>query len=198
MDMSVGIRTLCRTPTNHYYDKPLPPLPSYGIFDIETELVPKPLFSRLTVLPPTRAAYAVVEPPSPIYLPSVSASISRTPSLRSSRHSISSSISSGSTRLSSAPNSPSAQRRSLALTYSSPSTVWYNPIPTPEPQTRRPLRRKIMTYDYWLRKPQEMVLTSGTDILALVFGFFRHNAHSRVICLFLIMGSKDKPDFLFC
>lgn len=144
MDMSVGIRTLGQTPTNHYYDKPLPPVPSYGIFDIETELVPKPLFSRPTVLPPTRAAYAVVEPPSPIYLPSVSsASISRTPSLRSSRRSISSSISSGSTRLSSAPNSPSAQRRSLALTCSSPSTVWYNPSPTPEPQTRRPLRRKV-------------------------------------------------------
>ncbi|XPS74320.1 hypothetical protein M3J09_006439 [Ascochyta lentis] len=144
MDRSMGIRTVCRAPTNYYYDKPLPPLPSYGAYSIETEFVPKPLFSRPTVLPPTRAAYAVVEPSSPIYIPSISsASISRTPSLRSSRRSISSSNTSVSTPLSSAPSSPCSQRRSLTLTCSSPSVVWYTPIPSPEPQPKRPLRRKV-------------------------------------------------------
>jgi hypothetical protein len=144
MDMSTGIRTVCRAPTNHYYDKPLPPLPYGNAHDIEMELVPRPLFSRPTVLPPIRAAYAVVEPQSPIYIPSISStSMSRTPSLRSSRRSISSSISSMSTPLSLAPTSPYSQRRSLELTCTSPSTVWYTPISTPEPQLRRPLRRKV-------------------------------------------------------
>jgi hypothetical protein len=51
MDMSMCIRTVCRAPTNHYYDKPLPPLPYCGAFNIETELVPELLFSRPTILP---------------------------------------------------------------------------------------------------------------------------------------------------
>ncbi|KAF2631751.1 hypothetical protein BU25DRAFT_195979 [Macroventuria anomochaeta] len=142
--MSMGIRTVCRAPTNYYYDKPLPALPYGDAFDIDTELVPKPLFSRPTILPPIRAAYAVVEPQSPIYIPSISsASIPQAPSLRSSRRSIPSSISSMSTPLSSAPTSPYSQRRSLELTCTSPSTVWYTPVSTPEPQPRRPLRRKV-------------------------------------------------------
>lgn len=143
--MYLGIRTVCRTPTNYYYDKPLPPVPYRDGFDIETELVPEPLFSRPTMLPPTRAAYAVVKPQSPIYIPSISsASVSRTPSPRSSRRSISSSISSMSTPLSSAPTSPYSQRRSLELPCKSPSTVWYTPISSPEPQPpRRPLRRRV-------------------------------------------------------
>lgn len=144
MDMSIGIRTVCRAPTNYYYDKPLPPTPYSNALDIELELVPEPLFSRPTILPPTRAAYAVVEPQSPIYVPSMSsAGISRTSSLRSSRRSMSSSSSSIPTPLSSAPASPYSQRRSLELTCTSPSTVWYTPISTPEPQPRRPLRRKV-------------------------------------------------------
>ncbi|KAH6644059.1 hypothetical protein C7974DRAFT_13451 [Boeremia exigua] len=144
MGSNLGIRTVCRAPTNHFYDKPLPPLPYGDAFDIEVELVPKPLFSRPTVLPPTCAAYAVVEPQSPIYIPSVSsANISRTSSLQSSRRSTSSSVSSMSTPLSSAPTSPYCQRRSLELTCTSPSTVWYTPILTPEPQPRRILRRRV-------------------------------------------------------
>lgn len=144
MEMSMGIRTVCRAPTNHYYNKPLPPLPYYGAFNIETELVPKPLFSRPTFLPPMRAAYAVVEPSSPIYIPSVSSvSMSRTPSLRSSRRSISSSISSASTQLSSPPSSPCSQRRTLTVSCSSPSTVWHTPHSTPEPHPMRTLRRKV-------------------------------------------------------
>lgn len=139
--MHMGIRTVCRAPTNHYYDKPLPPVPYSDAFDIEVELVPKPLFSRPTVLPPTSAAYAVVEPQSPIYVPS--ASMSRTPSLRSTRRSINSSISSMSSPLSSAPTSPYSQRRPLELTCTSPSTKWYTPICTPEDQPRRPLRRRV-------------------------------------------------------
>ncbi|KAF1931607.1 uncharacterized protein M421DRAFT_417369 [Didymella exigua CBS 183.55] len=145
MEMYLGIRTVCRTPTNYYYDKPLPPVPYGDGFAIETELIPKPLFSRPTVLPPTRAAYAVVEPQSPIHIPSVpSSSMSRTPSLQSSLHSISSSISSIPTPLSSAPTSPCSQRRSLELTCKSPLTVWYTPVTSPEPQPpRRPLRRRV-------------------------------------------------------
>ncbi|KAJ4984695.1 hypothetical protein SVAN01_09809 [Stagonosporopsis vannaccii] len=144
MDMHTGIRTVCRAPTNHYYNKQLPPLPYSDAIDIEIELVPKPLFSRPTVLPPTCAAYAVVEPQSPIYTPSqYSAGMSRTPSLRSSRRSISSSSSSMPTSVSSAPTSPYSQRRSLELTCTSPSTVWYTPICTPELQPRRPLRRRV-------------------------------------------------------
>lgn len=141
MDMSMGIRTVCRAPTNYYYDKPLPPLPC-GAFDIEIEPVPQPLFNRPTVLPPTRAAYAVVEPSSPIYIPSISSvSTSRTPSLRSSRRSISSSISSVSTPLSSVPNSPYSRTRSLTCT--SPPSMWYTPVSAPFPQPRQPLRRKV-------------------------------------------------------
>lgn len=147
MEMYLGIRTVCRTPTNYYYDKPLPPVPYGDAFDIEIELVPEPLFSRPTVLPPTRAAYAVVELQSPIYIPSISsASASRTPSLGSSCRSISSSISSIPTPLSSAPTSPYSQRRSLELTCKSPSTVWYTPVSSPEPQPlppRRSLRRRV-------------------------------------------------------
>lgn len=146
MEMHLGLRTVCRTPVNYYYDKPLPPVPYGDAFDIETERVPEPLCSRPTVLPPTRAAYAVVEPQSPIYIPSISsASVSRTPSLRSSRRSISSSISSVSSPLSSAPTSPYSQRRSLELTCKSPSTVWYTPVTSPEPQPppRRSLRRRV-------------------------------------------------------
>ena len=142
--MHMGIRTVCRAPTNYYYDKPLPLVPYGDAYDIETELVPKPHFIRPTVLPPTRAAYAVVEPQSPIYVPSVSsASMSRTPSLRSSRRSISSSLSSMSTPLSSAPTSPYCQRRSLELACTSSSTIWYTPISTPEPQPRQSLRRRV-------------------------------------------------------
>lgn len=137
MGMHMGIRTVCRAPTNHYFDKPLPPLPYSSAFDIEVELVPRPLFSRPSVVPPACAAYAVVEPQSPIYIPSrSSASMSRTPSLRSSRRSISSSSSSIPTTLSSAPTSPYSQRRSLELTCTSP-------ICTPETQPRRPLRRRV-------------------------------------------------------
>lgn len=145
MEMYLGIRTVCRTPTNYYYDKPLSPKLYRAGFDIETELVPEPLFSRPTMLPPTRVAHAVVEPQSPIYIPSMfPASVSRTPSLQSSRRSISSSISSTSTPLSSAPTSPHSQRRSLELTCRSPSTVWHTPISSPEPQPpRRPLRRRF-------------------------------------------------------
>lgn len=144
MDMSVGIRTVCRAPTNYYYDKPLPPTPYSDALDIEMELVPEPLFSRPLILPPVRAAYAVVEPQPPIYVPSMSsAGTSRTSSLQSSRRSVSSSSSSIRTPLSSPPTSPYSQRRSLELTCTSPSTVWYTPISSPEPQPRRPLRRKV-------------------------------------------------------
>ena len=145
MEMYLGIRTVCRTPTNYYYDKPLPPVPHGDAFDIETKLVSEPSFSKPTVLPPTQAAYAVVEPQSPIYIPSVSsASVSRTPSLQSSRRSISSSISSITTPFSSAPTTPYSQRRSLQLTCKSTSTVWYTPVTSPEPQApRRPLRRRV-------------------------------------------------------
>ncbi|KAL1609613.1 hypothetical protein SLS59_001120 [Nothophoma quercina] len=38
MDMHMGIRTVCRAPTNYYYDKPLPPVPYGDAYDIETEL----------------------------------------------------------------------------------------------------------------------------------------------------------------
>lgn len=142
--MYMGIRTVCRAPTNYYYDKPLPPAPSGDAFDIEVELVPKPLFTRPTILPPTRAAYAVVEPQSPIYIPSISStSMSRTSSLQS-RRSVSSSTSSTSTFLSSAPSSPYSQRRSLELTCTSPSTVWCTPVSSPEPPSqRRTLRRRV-------------------------------------------------------
>lgn len=144
MDMHTGIRTVCRAPTNYYYDKPLPPVPYGNAFDIEVELVPKPLFSRPTVLPPTCAAYAVVEPQSPLYVPSISStSMSRSSSLQSSRRSVASSMSSVSASWSSEPASPYSQRRSLELTCTSPSTVWYMPACTPEPQPRRPLRRRV-------------------------------------------------------
>lgn len=145
MEMYLGIRTVCRTPTNYYYDKSLPPVPHGDAYEFETELVPKPPFRRPTVLPPTRTAYAVVKPQSPISIPSMSsASVSRTPSLRSSRRSVSPSISSISTPLSSAPTSPYSQRRSLELTCKSPSSVWYTPVTSPEPQSPRPsLRRKV-------------------------------------------------------
>lgn len=140
----MGIRTVCRAPTNYYYDKPLPSLPTYSSFDIETELVPKPFFSRPVILPPTRATYAVIEPLSPIYVPSIaSTSTSQTPSLRSSRRSISPSNSSASAILSSAPSSPCSQRRSLPLTYPSPSTMSHTVIPNPEPRPQRPLRRRV-------------------------------------------------------
>ncbi len=141
METDMGIRTVCRAPTNYYYDNPLPSSP-YAAFDIETELVPKPLFSRPTVLPPVRATYAVVEPSSPIYMSSIpSASTSRAPSLQSSQRSISSSVSSKSTPMSSAPTSPCPRTRSLACS-SSPS-AWYTPVSTPVPQPARPLRRKV-------------------------------------------------------
>lgn len=142
--MSMGIRTVCRAPTNYYYDKPLPSLPAYDSFDIETELVPKPFFSRPIVLPPTRATYAVIEPLSPIYVPSItSTGTSQTPSLLSSRRSVSPSISSASATLSSAPSSPYSQRRSPTLTYSSLSTMSHTPVSNPEPRPRRPLRRRV-------------------------------------------------------
>lgn len=145
MEMYLGITAVCRTPTNYYYDKPLPPVLDGGAFEVETELLPKPLFSRSAPLPSTRAAYAVVEPQSPIYISSTSsASTSRTPSLQSLRRSVSSTMSSMSTPLSSAPTSPYSQRRSLEMTCKSPSTVWYTPVTGPEPQPlRRSLRRRV-------------------------------------------------------
>ena len=128
----------------HYYGAPLPSSPYGNIFDAEARLVPRPLSRTTRVLPPTRAAYAVVEPQSPIYIPSVSSACSsRTSSLRSSRHSICSSRSLLSSPQSSAPTSPGFQRHSVELTCTSPSTVWYTPISSPEPQPRRPLRRKV-------------------------------------------------------
>lgn len=137
---------MCRTPTNYCFDKPLPPVPYGYAFNVETELVPEQLFRRPTVLPPKRAAYAVVEPQSPVYVTSISSStMSRTPSLRTSRRSISSSISSMSNPLSSAPTSPYSHRRSLELTCTSPSLVRYTPVSSPEPQPeqRRSLRRRV-------------------------------------------------------
>jgi len=140
MELSMGARTVYPTPTAHYYGIPLP-LSSYdNASDMETRLVPRPLSRTTTVLSPIRGAYAVVEPQSPIYIPS--ACSSRTSSLRSSRRSICSSRSLLSSPLSSAPSSPGFPRHSLELTCTSPSTVWYTPVSSPEPQPRRPLRRK--------------------------------------------------------
>jgi hypothetical protein len=138
------------TPTAHYYGIPFPSSPYGNAFDIEKRPIPRPLSRTTRVLPSTRGAYAVVEPQSPIYIPS-SACSSRTSSLRSSRRSICSSRSLMSSPLSSAPTSPSSLRHSFGLTCTSPSTVWYTPISSPEPQLWRPLRRKFSPTNDTLR-----------------------------------------------
>jgi hypothetical protein len=148
----MGAMDVYPTPTAHYYGIPFPSSPYGNAFDIEKRPIPRPLSRTTRVLPPTGAAYAVVEPQSPIYIPSVpSACSSRTSSLRSSRRSICSSRSLMSSPLSSAPTSPSSQRHSVELTCTSPSTVWYTPISSPEPQPRRPLRRKVSPTNDTLR-----------------------------------------------
>ena len=134
-----------RYPRRRFFEKSLPPLPD-GSFDIEIELVPRPLFSRPTTLPPTDAHFAVVTGQSPVSPPSRSHSTSsRASSLRSSNGSIMSSASTASraSTASTAPSSISSSPRSRISTWSDSSTS--------DLQPRRSLRRRKLPTDESLR-----------------------------------------------
>jgi hypothetical protein len=133
-------------PDRRFFEKPLPPLPD-GSFDIEIELVPRPLFSRPTTLPPPDTHFAVITAQSPVSPPlSRSHSTSSRPSsLRSSNGSIMSSVSAAS-RASTASTTPSSISDS---SYSRMST-WSNSSAS-DLQPRRSLRRRKLPADESLR-----------------------------------------------
>jgi hypothetical protein len=132
-------------PDRRFFEKPLPPLPD-GSFDIEIELVPKPLFSRPTTLPPPDTHFAVVTAQSPVSPLSRSHSTSSRPSsLRSSNGSIMSSVSAASraSTVSTAPSSVSSSSYSRMSTWSNSSAS--------DLQPRRSLRRRKLPTDESLR-----------------------------------------------
>jgi hypothetical protein len=103
--------------------KPSPSIPNQS-FQIETELIPKPLFSRRTTLPPKTVSVVTVELPSPglspIILPSDTSFLS---SNRSSIVSVSSSR--PSTAATSVPSEPPS--RTGSLTSASSALGWIPP-----------------------------------------------------------------------
>jgi hypothetical protein len=138
---------LYRYPGRRFFEKPLPPLPD-GSFDIEIELVPKPLFSRPITLPPPGMHFAVVtgqSPVSPLNRPHSTSS--RASSLRSSNDSIMSSAStvSRASIVSTAPSSIS----SYSPSHSRMST--WSDSSTSDLQPRRSLRRRKPPTDESLR-----------------------------------------------
>jgi hypothetical protein len=116
------------------YEKPLPPLPD-DFFQLETELVPKPLFSRARTLPSRAIHVATIElpppgAPSPIIYPS---DVSTVASNRSSIVSVASS------RPSTAATSifSEAPSRTSSFTRTTPTPSWIAPLHVSKPLLSR-------------------------------------------------------------
>ncbi|KAF2031050.1 hypothetical protein EK21DRAFT_63958 [Setomelanomma holmii] len=110
-------------------DKSLPPLPN-DMFQLETELIPKPLFSKSRTLPPKAVHVATIELPSleipsPIICPSDASTIS------SNRSSIASDDWRPSTPATTVASGPPSRTSSFRSTAAGPT--WVPPPPLPKP-----------------------------------------------------------------
>ncbi|KAH7091119.1 hypothetical protein FB567DRAFT_265595 [Paraphoma chrysanthemicola] len=111
------------------FDKDLPPLPT-DTFQLETELVPKPLFCRSTIRPPKTMHIATIElpsldAPSPIICPSDASTVS------SNRSSMVSDGSRPGTPATSVPSEGPSRTSSFKST--APPPTWIPPLEVPKP-----------------------------------------------------------------
>jgi len=147
------------------YEKPLPPLPD-DFFQLETELVPKPLFSRMRTLPSKAIHIATVElpspgAPSPIIYPS---DVSTVASNRSSIVSVASSR--PSTAATSVPSE--APSRTSSFTQTTQAPLWVPPLHVSKPLLGRsatlPTKRTSSTTPRFASlHPSSTVHSSGSS-----------------------------------
>ncbi|KAF2819710.1 hypothetical protein CC86DRAFT_374855 [Ophiobolus disseminans] len=126
------------------YDKPLPPLPD-DFFQLETELVPKPLFSRMRTLPSKAIHVATIELPSP-GVPSPIIYPSDISTVASNRSSI---VSVASSRPSTAATSVPSEAPSRTSSFTQTTPLWAPPRHVPKPMLGRsatlPTKRTFST-----------------------------------------------------
>ncbi|KAF1848587.1 uncharacterized protein K460DRAFT_415126 [Cucurbitaria berberidis CBS 394.84] len=134
-----------RDPIRHFSQSEKLPALLDGSYQIEVDLLPKPLFCRRITLPSKALHVSTMEIPSPMSSDTRSSPAS---SICSSDASVSSSP--PSTPSTSAPSSPASRTRSL--TYSSPPSAWFIPPVAPDPTPKQSLRRR--------RSPRQETLRS--------------------------------------